>query len=941
MRASRLFALLGAALAWMLPAAAPARVADKTANNITVLLIDGGLTQAADQAFFGMHMAASEINANPSVLPDATLQIRRVVIYDYSAPLAEVYDLAVEYCDDSIVNAMFGALDNDRMVGLVCPQLSHFAAYDDSDVIDNKKIYPLYYRTVETRSQDVLMCAAVYKHFGWTRIGFVSTSAWMDKVPIYIAIFMQHGISVLESASIDHYNPSISKYYYPQLRRSFERLKMSKLRIFLALVDTSTIIDVMMAANATGMIGRDYFWSSGAWIVYDSVIQDRWENTITDDIFNGLMLVTIPTGPFPEEPSYQDWLPRFYNFSNWTTTNEPSLYWSLDTSGTDPTSPTTPENIFFDDPGTNVITAYCTLMCYDAMTALAHTFEQLITDMNSTAEAVANRTLLSSLTLSRLTSPFAQIPSVFGVTEFTSQGDPELSPGLAVQYKTMTAAAVVGSMVIDPITKEIVVSIDNSTFVWGGGRAFNDTPIDFPPPDEDFVDLRNPGVRLMLALAAATAAVCLAAGVAVLGHQSDGPVFRQKPRYLATIALGFAVIQGNSATLVGRDNASLLITKAFQLLIFNQEPAIVNMIKPKYFPIIQAAQICVSLILIASAAIAPPIRSTPLYIEQFDGYRYVCSATLTKQLLLNVVFAWIVLLLAAVLCLQLLCRDIPDAFNTTRQTSASVILMVILAAICASQSPLETPATTQFYLETGSAVLGALICCLLLLGWPLLEARSQVKRGAKHVLSTNSGSRTRAKLSASDLTSQKASSPISISSAFRPGRAKPDQQRGSIQDTAIKSLPKPEFVVTIEAMPKDVVQELKAHYPHWIVRVPMLKPGVLSQWRTATLVVLPPPVCSLRIVFKDLSNIEFLPLSTLTALRNHMDDPHLGGRMCELRFGTRVVVVCLSDQVKAEAWADTVARCALATCEPPVRVSDGQMVTALAAKPAAAPHGED
>ncbi|KAL2917805.1 hypothetical protein HK105_202678 [Polyrhizophydium stewartii] len=103
----------------------------------------------------------------------------------------------------------------------------------------------------------------------------------------------------------------------------------------------------------------------------------------------------------------------------------------------------------------------------------------------------------------------------------------------------------------------------------------------------------------------------------------------------------------------------------------------------------------------------------------------------------------------------------------------------------------------------------------------------------------------------------------------------------------------------------------------------MLDSGLLPQWRAVVLAVLPPPMCLLRIGIKDKSDAEFVPLSTLTAMRNHKDDATLGGRMCEMRFGKRRI---------AKAWADMVARCALATSEPAPTVGDDQTVVSLTAR---------
>nr|KAJ3399080.1 hypothetical protein HK105_005004 [Polyrhizophydium stewartii] len=203
-------------------------------------------------------MAAAEVNTNASLLPDATVAVTSVSLPLFDADPAAFYDLAVDLCDNGGYHAYFSSvLDNMAFAtSLVCPNpdlATHLLTAGPA-----AGSFPLFQRQIESMTQDLQIMIAQFKYFGWTRtaILFNTNDVWIKTARNARQMFSQNGISVLASIQMAEYDPSISTMYYPQIQNVFEFLKSTRLRIFFALVDQ--VADVMMAANRTGIAGRDY-----------------------------------------------------------------------------------------------------------------------------------------------------------------------------------------------------------------------------------------------------------------------------------------------------------------------------------------------------------------------------------------------------------------------------------------------------------------------------------------------------------------------------------------------------------------------------------------------------------------------------------------------------------------------------------------------------------
>ncbi|KAL2912349.1 hypothetical protein HK105_208196, partial [Polyrhizophydium stewartii] len=329
-------------------ALAPAVVAqgrphNKAANNITITVVDQGIAYLADQLLFGIRMAAREINSNPNVLQDVTIKTARFLLPSISNKAA-MYDAVVGLCDSAGQVALASPLNSPiaSTVSFICPQLPHMSPYSALPMLSDKSTYPLFYRFVVSATQQVQAAVAQHKYFGWTRVGiiYVNTNVWavstkMLAARLSLQLFPASGISVEACVLITPYDPAVSKFYYPQISNQFEFLKSTKLRVFLAYVDTWQTMDVMMAASRVGLAGHDY------------------DTPINPSLLQGVGLIWFNAGPFFDDPYLQSWIPRFLAAETAAISTEPQLYYDLKPNETDTTKQSYPANFFFDDPGTD------------------------------------------------------------------------------------------------------------------------------------------------------------------------------------------------------------------------------------------------------------------------------------------------------------------------------------------------------------------------------------------------------------------------------------------------------------------------------------------------------------------------------------------------------------------------------------------------------------
>nr|KAJ3419643.1 hypothetical protein HK105_006709 [Polyrhizophydium stewartii] len=221
------------------------RADNKSDAVLAVAVLSDGYPYRPDQQFFGMRMAALEINNLSTLLPGATLNVQRVTLPPMSQ-LAAIYDKAVDICDSRNFSFLAGNLRSSTTYAttIVCPNIPFVSTLSSAPVLSDK-----------TRAS-----ISHFKYFGWSKVGLVvsNTGILPDLRAMYFSMFSESGINILANVLIPAYNPAISRLYYPQIRQPFEFLKASRLRIFVACIDAAQMIDIMLAANQTGLVGRDY-----------------------------------------------------------------------------------------------------------------------------------------------------------------------------------------------------------------------------------------------------------------------------------------------------------------------------------------------------------------------------------------------------------------------------------------------------------------------------------------------------------------------------------------------------------------------------------------------------------------------------------------------------------------------------------------------------------
>nr|KAJ3420004.1 hypothetical protein HK105_006226 [Polyrhizophydium stewartii] len=396
-------------------AVAAARASNKTANTATITIIDGSFPFAADQLLLGAYMAATELNANTSILQDVSLSINRVVMPQAERQPAVVYDMAAGLCNAAQTSAFLSFVTSGTAlaVSLICPEVGLNLDF-----------------------------------FGWTKVGIVygETGVWRDVALVAHGLFRDQGIDVLASVKMPDYRQTISTLYYPQLRSSFEFLRSTKLRIFMLLTYSNSVMDALTAANRTGLIGRDY------------------------GILAALMTPGSSLDARYDDPYFMNWIPRFAIFANQTLTNQPGLFRDVNFQQTDTTAPDYQANFFYDDPGTNTLPAYLVDLGYDAVNSLAFTFETLITDKSATGTELCNGSLAQFYSIDRLTRPFKEQQTLFDLKQFTPQGDPVASAYAILQCtgQSFVDYVISGNVTLDPMTGAGTFGMNRITFIWCG-----------------------------------------------------------------------------------------------------------------------------------------------------------------------------------------------------------------------------------------------------------------------------------------------------------------------------------------------------------------------------------------------------------------------------------------------------------------------------------------
>eukprot|EP00842_Homolaphlyctis_polyrhiza_P004508 jgi/Hompol1/5058/HPOL_004125-RA len=114
--------------------------------------------------------------------------------------------------------------------------------------------YPLFWRISSSFALFFDAFATFAKYFAWKAIGVVysEVSANKDWAHGFSAGLPSRGIQVETIVGIpDYVSPGP---YINQLRKPFDLLKATQLRVFLVIADPEPLMDIMLAASAMGLI---------------------------------------------------------------------------------------------------------------------------------------------------------------------------------------------------------------------------------------------------------------------------------------------------------------------------------------------------------------------------------------------------------------------------------------------------------------------------------------------------------------------------------------------------------------------------------------------------------------------------------------------------------------------------------------------------------------
>ncbi|KAL2916283.1 hypothetical protein HK105_204039 [Polyrhizophydium stewartii] len=823
-------------------------------------------------------MAAQEINNRSDLLPDASLVVARVSISMAALGLARTYDTAVTLCDSGGFKAFVGQMTSasTMALALVCPQYYITTSTAASGLLSDKIKYPLFFRYASSFEQFIKASVAEYKYFGWTKLGLVTaqTGIYPTLIPTFVSYYKLHGVQIYASVYFPDYNPSISTMYYPQLRRTFEFLASTKLRVFVASMDPRQVIDMMMAANRTGLVGKDY------------------------DLLRSVSFVQNLRGPFPNDPFYQSWSPRFGAFLQHTLAYETSLYADMNVSETNPFKQSYPGSFFFANPGTNTIPSTTVLGGYDSLWAIARTFEKIISDSGSSAQGIANNTLAPKFSLDTIISTVAAYPCISGSNILTPQGD--LSPNPIFNFQmngsSFGAESAVNSSVLPYNFSTDTSSFvpDQSKFIWPGNRTFFDFPIDFPPVINDFVSWSSTAVRVVLAICAMSALVCVVASHLLFAKARRSQIAFSAPRNLALTCIGLALISICPFTLVGMERPfachirlwlisiglALVLSCAFVMnlqivrivAIYDQSiPRAINALKSWMNRAFVIGSLVLAIIPLAVATALNAITSEAVYVEASDKYMWVCKTQTTAELALWIVGTILALLLALLVLAAYLSRHAPEIVNNSKQVGLSVLIVIILSTTSLLQSYKATSTGVQFYIEAASCI-GGVVAVFGLLVFPrMLEYLSfGTKKNKQKTKTINRKRRSSSQSSAS----------ANITANIKPA-----------DDSVIAELRKQHNVFTAQAL----------------VRLG----NIMPQWRTATVAIIPAPIVAcitlLKLARFPIKEAQFALVKDMTSARASKIASDRTA-ICEMQFGHHRIHVQFCNLPKMHAWIDALGR---------------------------------
>ncbi|KAL2914841.1 hypothetical protein HK105_205583 [Polyrhizophydium stewartii] len=794
-KARAAWAAWAAALGVLLVAAPPAEAArstNKTESRVGITVVTDSSTMALEQLYFGIRMAVLELNANTTFLQDVTIYMNRLVMPSFSTKPATVYDSSITMCDSGNQLALAETMSSTAAMAanMVCPKYHQFSTNSAIPALSDKTIYPLFFRFVTNLGQKIRISVSIFKYFGWSKIGMVygASGLWPPSAATALQYFPQAGIDIVAIYKVPDYKSSLSQYYYPQIKAGFEYLRSTNIRVFLLAVSSSNIIDIMMAANRTDLVGPNYVWVSiQSGVTYDTAGQARWDTTLDPSVMRGVLLTSSQAGPFASDPFYQAWFTRMQAFVSYSIANDASLYTTMNFAQTNTKSPDYPQNFFFDDPGTNTLPSSNVLIGYDGMMAIARAWEAAIIKAGTNGQALANGSLLSSISLNDVTSQLGIYANVYGIKVFASSGDPVVNPYFVNQIDgTSLAGGTIntGTMFVDPVSGAAMFTPDPAKFFWSGNRSFSDVPISYVPSSTEYPDWASPGVRFMIAISSLASLYCLGLATGLMVLRAEPLIRAASPYILFVTALGLAIVPLNVYTLIDKHKSIGCSLRAFPIglgltIALSSMGAKASaahdvalqlyssmLMQDKALYVMTAIMTGLMGIILIVFRFVAPIQEVVLYIEAADRYVYTCGTTTRASTAgVIIVMVIIILLMLGVIALAYAIRGIPDQFNDVKELSYGFYLIFVFGAVLMAEGFSDTSSVSrQFYVENITISIATILVATFMVGMPIFRqltttAIFKLRSTSRSSKSSHSRSTANASASESDMLSDRARSP--------------------------------------------------------------------------------------------------------------------------------------------------------------------------------------
>ncbi|KAL2920079.1 hypothetical protein HK105_200145 [Polyrhizophydium stewartii] len=830
---------------WFGTTAEAARSNNKAESTVSVGLFVNVVSLQAAQRLMGMRMAVSELNARSDILPDVTIAMGGAMVFARA-------NLEPAKLYEQSINLCDTS-----------PPIGGSTTYSSLANLANNLVcptIPLFSMWAQTSK---LSDKRLYPRFWRYTLPYASLIESLVPMIQYFGwskvglVTMNDGIfpetatyfnSILPAYGINVVSPVKIVKYNPAVSRLYYD-QVAREYSFLK----STGLRIFIA-NVDATVLGDTMMSAkkaGIW-------GRNYDTPFDMSLLRGLIMIQSNIGPFLNDPYFQSWLPKFNAFRRSEIANNAALYPAINFQQTNPYAPDGPVSCFFDDPGMNQRPAVDVIGGYDGVMTLARAWDKAgraaINDAGTTGRALANGSLAGAITLAAIVGDANNQPSLTGL-RFTSIGDPSADRTRVAQIDISGGSMLVvttGVIGFDPATDEPATFAPNaSKFIWPGNRTFEDVPIDFPPQAIDYASISETGVRVVLACAAIVAVVCLACSILSLSIQNE-KLKCHAPKMLAAASVGVShlIVHSSQTKLTWRDTDCVASKHYFIYIIFSFST---RKIHRKILElgsvgqiVLLAVPVFIAFTLLIAYSFVDPIRSALVYYDTTSSYAVLLLAHLTKS--------------------------IQNEFGESLQLFSTVLVILILGGVSFLQSSQTTSVRQQFYVESIMALVGGVILFALILG-----------RIAK------------------DLTE------LILAKLVRGSVGKIFQKVPSLRNSASckTSTSSDGFDVHRCGVTGDIRNEQR----NSAVPVRLLKNSLLPQWRLANIMILPPPVASLRYIEDhnpDLVN--FLPLKYFTAVRTFkgLGDPRES--MCEVDFGKNHLVLSFSTPAKMLAWMDRAAR---------------------------------